>query len=438
MECLSMLNLRDCTSLVCLPQSIQNMKSFRDLNIHGCSKLFKLSNNSNENNVMEEIDETETAKREVHSSAIDLKSLNMLLNKGYVWLISNSWSFSLLTEKVFDFVKYPVSVDSKSPSLSSFPLLKKLDMGCCNLSDGPIIDHIGHLTSLEVLYLAGNNFVDLTASIGNLSRLQRLGLYKCRRLRTLPELPASVCQLLMNDCTQLEPMLFDTHRIRKIFEANRWSLTRELWFLIPGSEIPPWFEHQDYFTLKPSLAPFDYHEEYAFIVSTIVNIPDYCLSSDWIGIFVCFLLESGLKADPHRHIHRSPVTIGWSFKDPDTEMVYPLRFTKRRWTHFKGKHLFVTTFGSDHRIYKHYLTCGKSKVQLIFCGENICKCGKLKLENCGIRVICKEDGVSRRGEETSEFEVPSTSVESGVHKQSRITEITDEYEGDTNQSHITS
>ncbi|OIW02449.1 hypothetical protein TanjilG_05042 [Lupinus angustifolius] len=428
MECLSMLNLRDCTSLVSLPQSVRNMKSFRDLNIHGCSKLFKLTNNSNENNVVEEIDETETGRREVHSSAIDLKSLNMLLNKGYDWLITNSWSFSLLTEKVFDFVKYPVSMDSKLPSLSSFPRLKKLDMGNCNLSDGPIIDHIGHLTSLEVLYLAGNNFVDLTASIGNLSRLQRLGLYKCRRLRTLPELPPSVCQLLMNDCTQLEPMLFDTQIILKIFEANRWSLTRELWFLIPGSEIPAWFEHQDYFSLKPSLAPFDYHEEYAFIVSTIVNIPDYCLSSDWIGIIVCFLLESGLKADLHRHIRRSPVTIGWSFKDPDAETVYPLRFTKRRWTHFKGNHLLITTFGSDHRIYKHYLTCGKSKVQLIFCGENICKCGKLKLKNCGIRVICKEDGVSRRGEETSEVEVPSTSVESDVHKQSRITEITDEYE----------
>ncbi|KAE9605841.1 putative leucine-rich repeat domain, L domain-containing protein [Lupinus albus] len=240
MECLSILNLRDCTSLVCLPQSIRNMKSFRDLNIHGCSKLFRMTNNSNKNNVVEEIDDTETAMREVHSSAIDLKSLNMLLNKGYDWLITNS-SFSLLTEKVFDFIKYPVSMGSMLPPLSSFPRLKKLNMGNCNLSDGSIIDHIGHLTSLEVLYLAGNNFVDLTASIGNLSRLQRLGLYKCQRLRTLPELPPSVCQLLMNDCTQLEPMLFDTQRIWKIFEANRWNLTRELWFLIPGSEIPPWF-----------------------------------------------------------------------------------------------------------------------------------------------------------------------------------------------------
>ncbi|KAK7275627.1 hypothetical protein RIF29_16747 [Crotalaria pallida] len=368
MECLSTLNLRDCKSLVCLPQSIRNLKSVRDLNIHGCSKLFSQPNNLNENDVAEEVDATETAIRGAPST------------KGHDWLTTNS-----------------SSLDLKLPPLSGFPKLKILNLGHCNLSDGPILDQIGNLSSLEELYLAGNNFVSLTASISKLSQLHRLGLYECQRLRTLPELPPTVCQLLMNNCTQLEPMLFDTQRIRRIFEAYRWSLKRELWFLIPGSEVQPWFEHQDYFTLDPRLIFLDYHAEYAFIVSTIVDIPDYCRSSDWMGIVVCLLMESDLEAYPHRHTTRSPVTIGWSFKDPDTKMVYPLHFTRRQWTHLRGLHLLITSFGSDHRSYKRYLTGGKRKVQLIFYGENTCKCGKLKLRNCGHRVICKEDEVRRRG-----------------------------------------
>lgn len=201
--------------------------------------------------------------------------------------------------------------------------------------------------------------------------------------------------------------------------------------MIPGREIPAWFENQDYFTVDPNLTYFDYHEDYAFIVSTIVDIPDYCSSSDWIGIAVCLSLESNLKPHPHRHHCRSPVTIGWSFKAPHAKMVYPLRFSKRHWTHFRGHHLLITVFGSDHRIYKRYLTGDKNKVQLIFYGANNCKCGKLKLTNCGSRVVCKEDEVWLRGEAASEVEMPSISVDSSsVLKQPRITEITDELKGD--------
>ncbi|PPS10620.1 hypothetical protein GOBAR_AA10006 [Gossypium barbadense] len=60
------------------------------------------------------------------------------------------------------------------------------------------------LSSLKELDLTGRNLENLPTSIKQLPRLQELILRKCKRLKSLPELPPSLKHLDAHDCTSLE------------------------------------------------------------------------------------------------------------------------------------------------------------------------------------------------------------------------------------------
>ena len=62
------------------------------------------------------------------------------------------------------------------------------------------------LPSLKYLTLSGGfNFVTLPASISQLSNLEALDFSNCVKLRSVPELPASVRYIKAEGCTSLEP-----------------------------------------------------------------------------------------------------------------------------------------------------------------------------------------------------------------------------------------
>ena len=61
------------------------------------------------------------------------------------------------------------------------------------------------LSSLKYLTLSGINFVTLPVSISQLSHLEALDFSHCVKLRSVPELPASVTYIKAEGCTSLEP-----------------------------------------------------------------------------------------------------------------------------------------------------------------------------------------------------------------------------------------
>ncbi|XP_019465220.1 PREDICTED: TMV resistance protein N-like [Lupinus angustifolius] len=422
---LSILSLKDCKSLICLPQSIRNLKSLIKLDIQGCSKLFGLPNNLNENNVVEEVEVNETTRREAPLSLSDFKALVTLLSKGCDWLSSKSWSISLPADEVFGCKQYPLSMDLKFSPLLGCSMLKSLNLAYCNLSDGSIPNDIGQLSALEKLILNGNNFAHLPACIQKLHRLKWLELNDCPRLGTLPLLPPAVTCLTLQNCTQLAPISFDSRRIWNILDARRRELKYGLWFMVPGSEIPPWFENEDYVLAEANLLDPDYGEKYDFLASKLVDIHNH-YSCPCAGIALCLSLESPMIFS---HKCLESITVDWSLKDPPK--FHPLQPGTGFRTYFKGRHLLIKILRRGG-VFMPY-AWGDKKVELKITGKNLCGCRKLKLRGFGSRVIYEDDQWWQRDEEADEDEinVSSVSVQYGINlKQSRIAEIIDNLECD--------
>ena len=80
-------------------------------------------------------------------------------------------------------------------------------------------------------------------------------------------------------------------------------------WIVSGSEIPPWFSNQNYFHLDIPL-PFIWEVIFGIdfvsrmispcachsMILIMVDIPHYCVSSEWWGIVVCLVLENPFPA----------------------------------------------------------------------------------------------------------------------------------------------
>ncbi|GKB73374.1 NB-ARC domains-containing protein [Tanacetum coccineum] len=164
---LVVLNLRDCERLQNFP-SIVEMDSLQVLNLMGFLKVDQLPEALGRIKNLTELHVDRTAITELPSfvsSLINLKSLSFG-GKGRIqprWWTSISAPFGLL--------KVPEST--------------------------------GGLSCLEILNLTGNNFTSLPGSLNQLSHLQQLWVYGCKKLEVLPELPPSVRYTIAADCTSL-------------------------------------------------------------------------------------------------------------------------------------------------------------------------------------------------------------------------------------------
>jgi Leucine-rich repeat (LRR) protein len=92
-------------------------------------------------------------------------------------------------------------------SISELPAsLMFLDARDCNLSEDGFPVDFGCLSSLQDLYIGGNNFINLPHCIGRLPKLTSLILSECASLRSILELPASLIELVARDCTSIETL----------------------------------------------------------------------------------------------------------------------------------------------------------------------------------------------------------------------------------------
>ncbi|XP_059461808.1 disease resistance protein RUN1-like [Corylus avellana] len=204
---LVLVNSKDCKCLKSLPGSFYNLKSLETLILSGCSKMHNLADNLGEMESLTTLLADRTAIKQVPFSIVQLKNL-----------------------------KYLSLCGCKGSPSKSLPSL------FC-LSDDGIPTDLWNLCSLKILDLRCNSFESLSTSLGGLSKLQDLRLDCCRKLKSIPDLPASldkwsnpIMSVGMEGCMNL------THTFKQSI-LQEWVL-RGVGIVLPGNQIPDWFTYQ--------------------------------------------------------------------------------------------------------------------------------------------------------------------------------------------------
>ena len=225
---LSFLNLENCKMLKSLPNRICDLKSLEICILSGCSKIEEFPESFGSLEMLKELYADKIVVRELPSSFSLLRNLEVLSFKGCIGPPSTFWELRRRSSN---------SIGSMLQPVSSLCSLIKLDLSECNLSDEPSIGCLGFLSSLQELYIGGNNFVTFPSTISRLSKLKWLDFGNCKRLQALPELPSSITHVNAENCTSLKDI---SYQILKL--------------LLPTDE---WQEHK--FNVSSLYFPFIYH-----------------------------------------------------------------------------------------------------------------------------------------------------------------------------------
>ena len=197
------LNLKNCQMLKSLPSSTCDLKSLETFILSGCSKFKEFPENFGSLEMLKELYADEIAIGVLPSSFSFLRNLQILSFKGCKGPSSTLW---LLPRRSSN------SIGSILQPLSGLRSLIRLNLSNCNLSDEPNLSSLGFLSSLEELYLGGNDFVTLPSTISQLSNLTLLGLENCKRLQVLPELPSSIYYICAENCTSLKDVSYQAFK----------------------------------------------------------------------------------------------------------------------------------------------------------------------------------------------------------------------------------
>ncbi|WVZ03712.1 hypothetical protein V8G54_024518 [Vigna mungo] len=291
---LTVLNLKGCKRLVSLPNSILCLNSLSYLNLSSCSNLSY-------------IQLLEKPRDEGHSKRPCIGEASVRSSIMKRWFKSPLHLFNSRTHK------HSFSHLLPSPN---FSCIRELDLSFCALLQIP--DVIGKLHSLERLNLSGNSFCKLP-NLKELSKLYRLVLRHCRQLKYLPELPSQthlpsviyerpwpttespvwanapqkpLLHVINSGLEVLNcPELVEIERERctrmtvswmiQILQAQRridpLSIPMNPLFssVIPGSEIPRLFNHQEY--------------------STLTRIDESPFGHDYVAAVFCVIFEARFK-----------------------------------------------------------------------------------------------------------------------------------------------
>ncbi|TYI42153.1 hypothetical protein ES332_A01G077700v1 [Gossypium tomentosum] len=353
---LMLLNLKDCSKLESLPSSIGGCEFLKTLILSGCSKLKNFPESLQQLESLEELDLSETAITTPPSFIFHMENLKFLSFqgcKGPPYRVRSHWRFisrptpRLSTNSMT--LKLPVI-------LSGLSSLKELNLDDCNLNDGAIPDDIIRLSSLEALRLSDNNFRTLPTTLGGLSKLTDLVLTDCKRLKSLPELPASI-KLWLDGCGSLEAVANSTTTFNsrvdgyicafncfKLAEGNDAvtmlkthlktaanARTKNYDIFIPGSEISKWFSSQT--------------DDSSKSIIKMQLPPNFLNDTQFLGFAFCCLFFSDFNNKPWRgeHISCRVVIHGRNYS----------RQVESYFFHLKGNSTRVT---EDH-LWIHYMPC---------------------------------------------------------------------------------
>ena len=193
---LVLLKLKNCKRLASLPESFCKLTSLQTLTLSGCSELKKLPDDMGSLQCLLKLKANGSGIQEVPTSITLLTKLQVLSLAGCKGGGSKSKNLALS-------LRASPTDGLRLSSLTVLHSLKKLNLSDCNLLEGALPSDLSSLSWLECLDLSRNSFITVP-SLSRLPRLERLILEHCKSLRSLPELPSSVEELLANDCTSLE------------------------------------------------------------------------------------------------------------------------------------------------------------------------------------------------------------------------------------------
>ncbi|XP_049372092.1 uncharacterized protein LOC125837001 [Solanum verrucosum] len=196
------LDLRGLENLVTLPSSICKLKNLVELNVSACSKLESLPKEMGDLENLEWLDAKNTLISQPPPSIVCLNKLHFLQ-------LAKQKSEVGLEDRVY-FV-FPLVSDG-------LRLLEILNLSYCNLIDGGLPEDIGFLSSLNELYLTGNNFEHLPPSIAQLGALRSLDLSDCKRLKKLPGFGGmqNLETLNLSNCMNLEEVHHSLGCLKKL------------------------------------------------------------------------------------------------------------------------------------------------------------------------------------------------------------------------------
>ncbi|XP_040363139.1 TMV resistance protein N [Rosa chinensis] len=317
---LTYLCIYDSKSLQSLPgAAIFKLKSLEQLNMERCPKLKKLVENTGE--------------------TVSLKppALRQIFG-GFTGLFKR---------------KSPEPVCLPLPCPRALPSLQELFLDDCNLCQGVIPDDIGYcLPSLIRLFLGGNNFVSLPASIKCLSKLRSINLKRCKRLQQLPDLPSNErLEVQADDCDSLK-MLSEPSQQGRFNKLVYFGLTTVNCFGLIGNEglnngifstlrrlaaqgISPNGAPLSFGIVSPGSKISEWFDTQSEGDSLTVELPsdrESC-TSEWMGIVFCVVFP-----DP-----KDPVTL--QFNDLLIECLSPgigREHTLHIERHMMGDHLWMS------------------------------------------------------------------------------------------------
>ncbi|PPD70515.1 hypothetical protein GOBAR_DD32615 [Gossypium barbadense] len=248
---LEVLILKGCTRLIAVHPSIGVLTRLKLLNLEGCKSLRRLPTK-----IEWESDEVENLKQLALLEELDL-SETARRRTSFIFQLKNQLYQRAMIEPM------PLMLHS----LSGLSSLRELKLKDCNLCDIP--NDISSLSSLTFLDLSGNNFISVPSSITRLSKIDTLLLYNCKELKSLPELLTNIGCVVVSGCDSLEAIANPS----KVCNSVNWAdirgincyrlaetmnvvtllkkyikafgnLRKEFTVVIPGGEIPEWFNHQ--------------------------------------------------------------------------------------------------------------------------------------------------------------------------------------------------
>ncbi|XP_061350529.1 disease resistance protein Roq1-like [Gastrolobium bilobum] len=303
---LAYLNLKNCKNLVGIPNNIVDVTSLLYLNLSGCSKMFS----------------NHLPWHEEH-----LKKLGISETASHLQSTSSTFERLLLP---FHSSNSRTDKDSATwllPSLPCFSCLTILDLSFCYLQQIP--EAIGTLLCLTFLNLEGNNFVTMTCSLKELSKLVYLNLSHCKHLKSLPQLPSRPYMPAGDEVPehQRTPLTLYIFNCPNLSERERCNSMIFSWMVqvvqvslessaplegidivFPGSEIPRWFNNQNVGN------------------SISVDLSPIMHDDDWIGIACCAVFVASCDPITLRCGHGVTFQIGfyyksdWSFFDSHVHM----------------------------------------------------------------------------------------------------------------------
>ncbi|XP_039057737.1 disease resistance protein RPV1-like isoform X2 [Hibiscus syriacus] len=320
---LSELSLNNCENLVCLPDSLYKLKSLQGLHLGGCSRLENFPEILDTMESLITLDLSGTALKKLPSSMENLTGLQHFRMNNCENLVCLPHSFYKLKSledfflggcsrleifpEILDTMERLITLDLSGTALKKLPssmenLIGLTDLrlnNCENLVYLPdnLFSSIegACFLPLAILNLSETNMENLPTTIKQLPGLWKLILRKCKRLKSLPELPPSLVHLEAHDCNSLE----DASSIKKHFEKVLENDNRQassFTTCISGSEIPEWFDFESSGSSINIRLPSEWYDDSrinfaGFAVAAAVSF-QYCSENVWFRIRCACHLKS--------------------------------------------------------------------------------------------------------------------------------------------------